>query len=61
MFPITCGITFAFGGISTNTKAEALDEQNNAIAGLFVAGEMVGDCFIIITLRIWFNVWLSFW
>lgn len=44
-FPITCGITFAFGGISTNTKAEALDEQNNPIDGLFVAGEMVGGLF----------------
>ncbi|PTI72781.1 tricarballylate dehydrogenase, partial [Staphylococcus succinus] len=44
-FPITCGITFAFGGISTNIKAEVLDEQNNPIAGLFVAGEMVGGLF----------------
>ncbi|PTI57545.1 FAD-binding protein, partial [Staphylococcus succinus] len=43
--PITCGITFTFGGISTNTKTEVLDEQNNAIAGLFVAGEMVGGLF----------------
>lgn len=42
---VTCGITFAFGGVHVNTDAEVLNENGNAIDGIFAAGEMVGGLF----------------
>ncbi|MFD2924943.1 FAD-dependent tricarballylate dehydrogenase TcuA [Halobacillus naozhouensis] len=44
-FPVTCGITFSFGGIHVNTEGEVLNEENKPISGLFAAGEMVGGIF----------------
>ncbi|MGE7663959.1 FAD-dependent tricarballylate dehydrogenase TcuA [Peribacillus sp. NPDC097197] len=44
-FPVTCGITFSFGGIHVNTVGEVLNEEEAPIAGLFAAGEMVGGIF----------------
>ncbi|UFU00794.1 FAD-dependent tricarballylate dehydrogenase TcuA [Radiobacillus kanasensis] len=44
-FPVTCGITFTFGGIHVNTKGQALNENDEPIPGLFAAGEMVGGIF----------------
>ncbi|WP_040978533.1 FAD-dependent tricarballylate dehydrogenase TcuA [Oceanobacillus jeddahense] len=44
-FPVTCGITFCFGGIKTNAKTEVLDSNNEPIKGLFAAGEMIGGIF----------------
>lgn len=41
-YPIKCGIVFTFGGLSTNADAEVLDEQGNAIPGLYAAGECTG-------------------
>ena len=44
-YPVTCGITFTFGAIQVNDKAEVLDEHAQAIPGLLAAGEMVGGLF----------------
>lgn len=46
-YPVTCGITFTFGGVRTNTRAEVIDQEGVPIPGLFVAGEMVGG--------LWYN------
>jgi len=44
-YPVTCGITFTFGGLRINTDAEVLDTEEKAIPGLFAAGELVGGLF----------------
>jgi tricarballylate dehydrogenase len=44
-YPVTGGITFTYGGVKVNTQSEVLNEQNEAIAGLFACGEMVGGVF----------------
>jgi tricarballylate dehydrogenase len=44
-FPVTCGITFTFGGIGITDKAEVLDTSGNMISGLFAAGEITGGSF----------------
>ncbi|WHY72371.1 FAD-dependent tricarballylate dehydrogenase TcuA [Fictibacillus enclensis] len=44
-FPVTCGITFAFGGLHVNSDGEVLNEKQEPINGLFAAGEMVGGIF----------------
>ncbi|WP_408011220.1 FAD-dependent tricarballylate dehydrogenase TcuA [Pseudalkalibacillus sp. A8] len=44
-FPVTCGITFSFGGVATNTNGEVLDSNGEAISGLYAVGEMVGGLF----------------
>ncbi|AXF55711.1 FAD-dependent tricarballylate dehydrogenase TcuA [Salicibibacter kimchii] len=44
-YPVTCGITFTFGGIHVNNMGAVLDKNENPIAGLFAAGEMVGGLF----------------
>ncbi|MBL4986092.1 FAD-dependent tricarballylate dehydrogenase TcuA [Bacillus safensis] len=44
-YPVTCGVTFAFGGLRVNTNAEVLNSINKPIKGLYAAGEMVGGIF----------------
>lgn len=44
-YPITCGITFTFGGVRANKYGEILDHNGSAIPGLFGAGEMIGGIF----------------
>jgi tricarballylate dehydrogenase len=44
-FPVTCGLTFAFGGVKVTPKAEVVDAQDRPIPGLYAAGEMVGGLF----------------
>jgi tricarballylate dehydrogenase len=44
-FPVTCGITFTFGGIGITEKGEVLDTSGNVINGLFAAGEITGGSF----------------
>lgn len=44
-FPVTCGITFAFGGLHVNTNGEVLNKNEKPIKGLYAAGEMVGGIF----------------
>ncbi len=44
-YAVTCGITFTFGGLKITTKAEVVDTEEQSIAGLYAAGEMVGGIF----------------
>ncbi|MEU6137652.1 FAD-dependent tricarballylate dehydrogenase TcuA [Nocardioides sp. NPDC047086] len=44
-FPVTCGITFTFGGLRADTHGRVLAESGAPIDGLFVCGEMLGGLF----------------
>ena len=44
-FPVTCGITFTFGGLRADTSGRVLDENGAPVPGLFVCGEMLGGLF----------------
>ena len=44
-FPVTCGITFTFGGIKITERAEVLSTEERVISGLFAAGEITGGSF----------------
>ncbi|QUR65761.1 FAD-dependent tricarballylate dehydrogenase TcuA [Mycobacterium spongiae] len=44
-YPVTCGITFTFGGIRVNSDGAVLDTSGNPVTGLFAAGELVGGLF----------------
>ncbi len=44
-YAVTCGITFTFGGLKITTRAEVVDTEEQAIPGLFAAGELVGGIF----------------
>ena len=44
-YPVTCGITFSFGGVHVDTEGHVLDRNEQPIPGLFAAGEMVGGIF----------------
>lgn len=44
-YPVTSGITFTYGGVKVNKKAEVLNKDLEPVAGLFACGEMVGGVF----------------
>ncbi len=44
-YPVTCGITFTFGGLRADASARVLDESGAVIPGLCVCGEMLGGLF----------------
>ncbi|MBI2872431.1 MAG: FAD-dependent tricarballylate dehydrogenase TcuA [Chloroflexi bacterium] len=44
-YAVTCGITFTFGGLKINTRAQVLDQDERPIPGLYGAGELVGGLF----------------
>ncbi|WAC66843.1 FAD-dependent tricarballylate dehydrogenase TcuA [Agrococcus sp. SL85] len=44
-YPVTCGITFTFGGLRGDLDGRVLDEAGAAIPGLFACGEMLGGLF----------------
>jgi tricarballylate dehydrogenase len=44
-YPVTCGITFTFGGVRINADGAVLDNAGRPISGLFAAGEIVGGLF----------------
>ncbi|MGH3757006.1 FAD-dependent tricarballylate dehydrogenase TcuA [Actinophytocola sp.] len=44
-FPVTVGVTFTFGGLRVNDRAQVLDAAGSAIGGLYAAGEIVGGIF----------------
>ena len=44
-FPVTCGITFTFGGVGITEKCQVKDTSDNVISGLFAAGEITGGSF----------------
>tara|TARA_Y100001936_G_C16091569_1_gene686714 strand:- start:5560 stop:7044 length:1485 start_codon:yes stop_codon:yes gene_type:complete len=44
-YAVTCGITFTFGGLRINDRAQVMDTSDNPIPGLYAAGELVGGLF----------------
>lgn len=44
-YPVTCAITFTFGGLRGDTHGRVLTETGDPIGGLFVCGEMLGGLF----------------
>lgn len=44
-YGVTCGITFTFGGLKSDTHGRVLTEGGESIPGLFVCGEMLGGLF----------------
>lgn len=44
-YGVTCGITFTFGGLKSDTHGRVLDLEGKHIQGLYVAGEMLGGLF----------------
>jgi tricarballylate dehydrogenase len=44
-FPITCGITFTFGGVRVDEDARVLDVSGRPLRGLLASGELVGGLF----------------
>jgi tricarballylate dehydrogenase len=41
-YPLTCAVTFTFGGIKTDSQARVLTPRGMPIAGLYAAGEVAG-------------------
>lgn len=41
-YPVTCGVTFTFGGVQINTKAEVLSTAGKPIRGLYASGDVIG-------------------
>jgi tricarballylate dehydrogenase len=41
-YPITCGITFTFGGVSIDTRSRVLNTADEPIRGLYASGDVVG-------------------
>ena len=44
-FPVTCGITFTFGGLRVSTDGQVIDQGGRPMHGLYAAGELVGGLF----------------
>ena len=44
-YPVTCGITFTFGGLRGDEDARVLREDGTPIPGLFACGEALGGLF----------------
>ena len=41
-YPVTCGITFTFGGVKIDNKAQVLNSLQEPIKGLYASGDIVG-------------------
>lgn len=41
-FPVICSIVFTFGGLKVNSNAQVINQQGDAIPGLYAAGETMG-------------------
>lgn len=44
-YQVTCGITLTYGGLAIDHDARVQNEEGEAIAGLFAAGELVGGLY----------------
>ena len=44
-YPVTGGITFTFGGLKSNPKAQVIHSTGRIIPGLYVAGEPMGELY----------------
>jgi tricarballylate dehydrogenase len=45
VYPVTCGITFTYGGIAIDSHARVLDRSDKPISGLYATGEITGGFF----------------
>ncbi|MQG16091.1 MAG: FAD-dependent oxidoreductase [SAR202 cluster bacterium] len=50
-YPVTGSITYTYGGLKIDKNARVLDLEDNAIPGLYAAGEIVGGIFYHNSLR----------
>lgn len=41
-YPVGCGITYTYGGLKINTRAQVLDTEGQVIPGLYATGEIAG-------------------
>jgi tricarballylate dehydrogenase len=41
-YPVTCGITFTFGGVKINDHAQVLNSLREPIKGLYASGDILG-------------------
>ena len=41
-YPVTCGITFTFGGVKINERAQVLNLLHEPIRGLYASGDILG-------------------
>ncbi|HYM18612.1 MAG TPA: FAD-dependent tricarballylate dehydrogenase TcuA [Micropepsaceae bacterium] len=41
-YPVTCGITFTFGGVKVNSNAQVLNTLHEPIKGLYASGDILG-------------------
>jgi tricarballylate dehydrogenase len=44
-YPVTCGVTFTFGGLKGDSHGRVLKEDGDPIPGLFACGEALGGLF----------------
>lgn len=44
-FPVTCGVTFTFGGLKADTEGRVLNAEGSPLPGLFACGEALGGLF----------------
>lgn len=44
-YPVTCGVTFTFGGLKSDVDGRVVTEDGDVIPGLLVCGEMLGGLF----------------
>ena len=44
-YSVGCGITFTFGGVKIDTRAQVLDIEDKPLPGLYAAGELVGGLY----------------
>jgi tricarballylate dehydrogenase len=44
-YAVTCGITFTYGGIQTDTNARVLNNEGRHMPGLWAVGEIAGGLF----------------
>ncbi|KAK7887526.1 hypothetical protein LTR67_009946 [Exophiala xenobiotica] len=44
-YGVTCGITFTYGGIASDTRARVLNNEGKPMPGLYCAGEIAGGVF----------------
>ncbi len=44
-YAVACGITFTYGGLTVDTRANVLDTEGRPMPGLYATGEIIGDFF----------------
>ena len=44
-YPVTCGITFTYGGLKIDERAQVLDTEGMPMPGLYATGEITGGFF----------------